>query len=120
MSAAASVDEVLQQALEGTGLPTFPNVYTGGLLKYLVWTYTEIPAVFADGAPHAARYLVNVRYYMPHKQDPSGMKQVIRRALFTAGCTWPSILPISDSEGQAYVFECEYTDGGGWYGAGNP
>lgn len=113
---AATVDDVLQQALEETGLPVFPNLYTGKLLEYIVWSYTEIPAVFADEAPHAARYLVNARYYLPHKQDPSGMKQQIRLALFGAGCTWPSIVPIGDSEGQGYAFECEYADGG-YYGS---
>lgn len=111
-----SIDETLKTALSGVGLPVYPNIYTGPDLEYLVWSYTEIPAVFADGAPHAARYLVNVRYYLPHKQNPSATKQLLRRALFGAGCTWPSITPIGDSEGQGYAFECEYTDGGGFYG----
>ena len=115
-----SIDEVLQTALETTGLPVYPNVYTGGDPEYLVWSYSELPAVFADGAPHAARYLVIVRWYLPHKKDPATLKQQLRRALFNAGCTWPSILSIGDSEGQGYALECEYTDGGGFYGNGNP
>lgn len=111
-----NVDETLQTALESSGLPVYPNAYTGEQLEYIVWAYTELPAVFADSAPRAARYLVQAHYYLPHKKSPSGMKQVLRWALFRTGCTWPSITNASDEEGQHYVFECEYTDGGGFYG----
>lgn len=112
-----SVDSKISSALESV-LPgaVFPNVYTGALLEYAVWAYTEIPEVFADRAPHAARYLVQVHYYLPPKQNPNPTKRALQRALFDAGCTWPSILNAGDGEGQHYVLECEYADGGGWYG----
>lgn len=111
-----SVDSVINAALESTGLPVYPNDYTGGALEYVVWSYSEIPEIDADDAPHAARYLITVRYYLPHKVNPNGMKRTISWALFTAGCTWPTITPISDNEGQGYALECEYADGGGLYG----
>lgn len=111
-----SVDSVLSAALE-TVLPgaAFPNLYTGGLLNYAVWNYTELPQVFAERAPRAARYLVQVHYYLPHKENPNPGKLALQRALFAAGCTWPSIVPANDAEGQHYVLECEYADGGGYY-----
>ena len=112
-----SVDSKISTALENV-LPgaVFPNLYTGALLNYAVWAYTEIPTVFADRAPHAARYLVQVHYFLPHKENPNPVKRQLQRALFDAGCTWPSILNASDAEGQHYVLECEYADGGGYYG----
>lgn len=112
-----SVDSVLRGALESV-LPgaCYPNVYTGDLLEYAVWAYTEIPTVFAERAPHAARYLIRVHYYLPHKDNPNPVKRQLQRSLFDAGCTWPQIVPASDSEGQHYVLECEYADGGGYYG----
>lgn len=113
-----SIDKVLNTALTSTSLPAYPNVYTGSLLEYLTWNYTEIPVVFADSLPHAARYLVQVHYYLPPKADPNPIKQQLRLALTGAGCTWPSITNASDKEGQHYVFECEYADGGGLYGNG--
>ncbi len=112
-----SVDEMLDACLQSTGLPVYPNDYTGGELSYITWSYVEIPALNACDRPGAARYLITVRLYLPHKQNPNGIKHVISWALFSAECTWPSITPIGDREGQGYAFECEWTDGGGWYGA---
>lgn len=115
-----SVDSMLNTALGSTGLPVYPNEYTGPDLEYLTWSYTQIPEVDADDAPHAARYLITVRYYLPFDKNPNGMKRAISRALFAAECTMPSITNISDREGQAYALECEWTDGGGYHGADQP
>lgn len=115
-----SCDENLQTALKALGLPVYPNVYTGQELEYITWSYTEIPEVPADDAPHAARYLITVRYYLPFDKNPNGMKRAISRALFDAWCTWPSITNISDQVGQGYALECEWTDGGGYYGTNQP
>ena len=112
-----SVDSTIDAALRSTGLPLHPNEYAGPDLEYLTWSYTQIPEVPADDAPHAARYLITVRYYLPFDQNPNGMKRAISWALFRAECTWPSITNISDQEGQAYALECEWTDGGGYYGS---
>lgn len=111
-----SIDEILQRAVESTGLPCSPNLYTGSAREYATWNYSELPEVFADGAPHAARYLIQVHYFLPTGKSPSSLKQDLRLALFYAGCTWPNITNASDNEGQHYVFECEYADGGGYYG----
>lgn len=115
-----SVDEMLNTALTAVGLPVFPNSYTGDEERYIVWSYAQIPAVHACDAPHAARYLITVHLYLPHKENPNALKQAISRALFNADCTWPSITNISDSEGQGYAIECEWSDGGGYYGDDNP
>lgn len=112
-----SVDSMLNAALESTGLPVYPNNYTGDELAYLTWSYVELPALDAGDEPHAARYLITARYFLPHKQNPNAMKRAISRALFSAGCTMPAITPIGDAEGQGYAFECEWTDGGVLYGA---
>lgn len=112
-----SVDEVLNTALSHAApVPAYPNTYTGQLLEYLTWNYTEIPEVYAEKIPRACRYLIQVHYFLPHKKDPNPMKHLLRFALFNAKCTWPSITNASDKEGQHYVFECEYADGGGYYG----
>lgn len=109
--------EVLQTALE-TVLPSavFPHVYTGQLLKYAVWNYNTRPAVFAERAPHAAIYSVQVHFYLPHKENPQAAILSLSQALFSAGFTWPELTDATDSDGQHWVLECEFTDGGGFYG----
>lgn len=94
----------------------FPHVYTGPLLKYIVWNYNQIPAVWAEHAPHAARYLIQVHFYLPHRENPREAILAISRALFGAGTTWPEATDAADDEGQHWVLECEYADGGGFYG----
>lgn len=113
---AEKMPEALQQACESV-FPeaSFPNVYTGGLLEYVVWNYTEIPSVYAERAPHASRYLCQVHLYLPHKEEPLDAIQALRRALFEADFTWPSLTDASDGEGQHYVLECQFADGGGFY-----
>ena len=109
--------ELLQTALE-TVLPgaVYPILYTGtGAVKYIVWNYSVIPAVFADSAPHAARYLVQIHLYWPHRENPTDTLRQIDWAVFNAGFTWPSMTDASDSEGQHWVLECQYADGGGFY-----
>ena len=105
----------------------FPNVYTGTLLEYVVWNYDEIPAVYAERAPQASRYLCQVHLYYPHKKNPLTAIQALRRALWDAQFTWPSLTDASDGDGQHYVLECQYADGGGFWngvntssGAGTP
>ena len=94
----------------------FPQLYTGPLTRYAVWQYNILPAVWAEQAPHAARYLVMVHSYLPHKENPQAAILALSQALFGAGMTWPQVTDASDADGQHWVLECEYTDGGGYYG----
>ena len=111
------MSERLQTACESV-LPgaVFPQVYTGGLLKYIVWNYNQIPQVYADSVPRAARYLVQVHYYLPFKENPQTAILALSRALFEKDFTWPTVTDATDNEGQHWVLECEYADGGGFYG----
>lgn len=111
-----SVDSSIQAALTPLGLPVSPNIYTGTELEYIVTNYSTIPEVYAERAPRAARYLVQVHYYLPHRQNPNLTIRQISRALWEHGSTWPGVTNASDSDGQHYVLECEFADGGGFYG----
>lgn len=115
-----NVDEMLATALEPV-FPdaVFPNLYTGQLPEYVVWNYQVIPAVYAERAPHAARYLIQVHYYLPHKKSPLSSIQALARALFDAGCSWPGVINGTDSDGQHYILQCEWVDGGGYYVSSN-
>lgn len=110
------IDERLRAALLPCGLPVYPNIYTGEQLEYLVTNYTMLPALQAGDRPNAARYLVQVHYYLPHKDSPTQMLDTLCKALFSADFTAPSIVPNHDDKGQHYVLECEGLDGGVDYG----
>ena len=113
----SQMSEQLQAACESV-LPgaVFPQVYTGGLLTYIVWNYNQIPQVYAESAPRAARYLVQVHFYLPFKKNPQAAILALSRALFEKDFTWPTVTDATDNEGQHWVLECEYADGGGFYG----
>ena len=110
-----SCDEAINFAF-GEILPLFPNVYTGEELRYLVYNYYVIPQVYAEATAHAARYSVQLHLYLPHKENPNAVKLAIINACVAAGFTFPSMTNASDKEGQHYVFEFEYANGGGYYG----
>ena len=115
MSEQISIDERLQDALTPLGYPVSPNLYEGDELEYIVTNYQTIPEVYAERAPHAARYLIQVHYLLPTGENPNDALQAIARALWEAGCTWPGVVNAGDDEGQHYVLECEAADGGAYY-----
>lgn len=107
----------LQQCLENLYPDAvFPDVYTGPLPEYIVWNYNQLPAVWAEGVPHAARYLIQVHFYLPHKKSPLAAILALQQAISAAGFTLPQVTDATDAEGQHWVLECEYADGGGLYG----
>lgn len=111
-----SVDSKLQTALTPLGVPVSPNLYQGEAIEYITTNYNTLPEVFADRAPNAARYIVQVHYMLPTGKNPNSMIGQISSALWSAGFTWPSVVNAADDDGQHYVLECEYADGGSRYG----
>lgn len=115
MNGSKNLDQILTEAL-GPLLPAGPVEYTGEELEYIVWNYSQIGAVYAEGRPAAARYMLHVHYFLPNGKNPNLMKVLIAQALAAAGCTWPDVTNANEKSGQHYVLECEYTDGGLVYG----
>ena len=118
-----SVDAALQSALKPLGLPVFPNKYTGKLTSYIVTNWTMLGEAHGGDFAGAARYLVQVHYYLPDKQNPNGMLERILQALAAADFTSGDVInahvetSAGNAYGQHYVIECEYCDGGVNYGA---
>lgn len=107
-------DEAVNSAF-GHILPLFPNVYTGEELSYLVYNYYVLPEVYADSVSHASRYSIQLHLYLPHKVNPNALKLQIIETCIGNGFTYPSMTNVSDGDGQHYVFEFEYVNGGGLY-----
>ena len=113
------IDIRLRAAVDGAmpvGFPIYPNLYTGKELEYIVTNYTTLPVLHAGDRPGAARYLIQVHYYLPHKKNPNETIDALCKALHAAGFTAPTITNASDGSGQHYVLECEGIDGGVDYG----
>lgn len=117
-----SVDAALQSALKPLGLPVFPNKYTGKLTSYIVTNWTMLGEAHGGDFARAARYLVQVHYYLPDKQNPNPMLEDICLALAAADFTSGDVINAhvetngANAYGQHYVVECEYCDGGVDYG----
>lgn len=110
-----SCDEAIVAAF-GSILPLYPNVYTGDALEYLVYNYYVLPDVYADSISRASRYSIQLHYYLQHKVNPNPTKLSIITACIENGFTYPSMTNAGDREGQHYVFQMEYVNGGGYYG----
>lgn len=106
----------VERTVRGALLPIVPVVephsYDGKALEYIVFSYTEIPALDADGRPGALRYLLSISWYLPWGVNPREKKRQIAEELWAAGCTYPSVVDASDEDGQHYIFECEALDSG--------
>lgn len=109
----AALQAALEEVMPGA---VFPHVYTGPLERYAVWNYQTIRTLWAESRPHAARYLVQAHLYLPHGENPHALILKLQRGLVDRAFTWPNLTDASDAEGQHWVFECEYVDGGGLYG----
>lgn len=114
---ARSTDEALKAALD----PLFPGAawpdrYPGEALIYVTWNHWTVPEVYANGLPAAARHPTQVHLFLPFGVDPEAYLLQVPLALHGEGFTWPGVTNASDAEGQHWVFECEYVNGGAVYG----
>ena len=111
-----SVDAKIVAALEPFGCDVDNSVSFAKDKTYFTFNYSVIPTDFADDAPQHERYLVQVHYHCPLNVNITAIKTAIRRALYAAGFTWPSITDASDENGRHTVFECDIADGVDVYG----
>ena len=111
-----NVDAALQGALRPLGLPVYQHRYTGEEIRYITTKHSTIQAVFGEGTPEAAVHMVQVHLFLPAEENPTELKLRVSRALGEADFTWPSETDASDEDGQHYVFECEYANGGPAHG----
>ncbi len=88
----------------------YPDNYNGEEPEYCVFNCSEYPDLFGDDAPTLIRYAVMLHYFLPLGKNPISVKKKIQKALYDAGCTYPTVTNATDNEYQHYVFEFEYID----------
>lgn len=101
-----SINSTLKAALEAVA-PAEADTYEGDAAVYITFGYTSLPADFGDDEPVHERFLVHVHLYAPTGYNSIDERRKIKRALSSAGATWPTMENASDKEGQHLVFECE-------------
>lgn len=101
-----TVNERVLAAL-GEIAPVYPDLYEGEEREYIVFTYSEVPQAIGEGTPTDYVCLLAVHYCAPHGKDTVETRNRIAAALASVGFTWPSIMNVSDEDGQQYMFECE-------------
>lgn len=107
-----SLHSVLRSAVLPLVSVCEPGVYEGDQSEYCTFVVTDIPEIFAEGRPHAMRYLVYLHWFLPSGINPLTKKRQLCQALLGAGFTYPYVEDVSDEAGQHIVFECQYMDGG--------
>jgi hypothetical protein len=100
-----NLDERIRTALDGICDVVVPQVYTGDASEYIVFNYAEYPLYFSNNKPRMIGYSIQVHLFMPLKVNPNSKKESIKNALFAAGFPYPSVVDVTDEDGQHYVFE---------------
>ena len=106
------LDDRIRAAVEPLVPVCVPDLYTGDETEYCTYNYSELPAAFGDGRPHATRYLVQVHWFLPLKCRPHPKKKELARALGTMQrcAIWPTVENATDDLGQHYVYEFQAAD----------
>jgi hypothetical protein len=102
-----SIEKRLTDALTPLGWDIANAVYKGSFDRYLIIRHSDHPASHGDDRPGALRILVYVDIYCPLDFNPVQTVNAVKRALFAAGCTYPTTEDASDDDCRHIVLECE-------------
>jgi len=101
-----NINQTLRAALSPIA-PAEADAYEGRKGVYITFNYDTIPDDFGDDEPEHERVMAQVHLYAPLGVDTLNKRRAIKRALVSAGFTWPRYTNASDKDGQHHVFECE-------------
>lgn len=105
-----TVNERIIQALEQSGLEVTPDFTGGGAKEYITFTFPEERAVLhGNNEPLAVVSEVQIHYFLPIEKNYLKNKKEIRKALFSAGFTYPTVTVLTepDNKTRHIIFECE-------------
>lgn len=102
-----TADAIIKAALAALGPPVENGVYHGSAEQYYTFKISTRGFDFSDDAPAHELALVQVHYFAPLKTKFSERRAQTKRALYDAGCTWPTVEDASDDSVRHIVFECE-------------
>ncbi len=101
-----NINQTLRAALDPIA-PAEADAYEGKKSVYITFNYDTIPTNYGDDEPEHERVSIQVHLYAPLGFDTVDKRRAIKKALASAGMTWPTYTNASDKDGQHHVFECE-------------
>ena len=102
-----SIEKRLTDALAPLGWDIANAVYKGSSDRYLILRHSDHPISHGDDRPGALRILVYVDIFCPLDFNPLQAVSAVKRALFAAGCTYPTTEDASDDDCRHIVVESE-------------
>ena len=101
-----NINQTLKDAMDPIA-PTEADAYEGKKSVYITFNYGTTPVNFGDDEPEHERVSIQVHLYAPLGFDTVKKRREIKKAIVSAGMTWPTYTNASDKDGQHHVFECE-------------
>ena len=105
-----SINETLRAVLEPIA-PAEADAYEGKKAVYITFNYHSTPINYGDDEPEQERVSIQVHLYAPLGYDITAKRRAVKKALASAGFTYPTYTNASDKDGQHHVFECETAQG---------
>lgn len=106
-----SINATIIAALAPLSCPVSAGPYNGTATTYITFNYFSSGDDFADNEPQHERLNVQVHYFCSLATNSVSVRDSIKQYLFAADFTWPTVTDATDSDGQHWVFECEYVMG---------
>ena len=105
-----SINETLRAVLD-TIAPAEADTYEGKKAVYITFNYDTTPINYGDDEPEQERASIQVHLYAPIGYDITAKRRAVKKALVSAGFTYPAYTNASDKDGQHHVFECQAVEG---------
>lgn len=103
--------EKIKSVADSLNIPAYPDDFTKSDEKYITYNFQyEDPANFGDDEPNAVVAMVQVHLFMPRDENFFALRTAIRKGLFEAGLTYPTVTynaVESGTDTRHIVFECE-------------
>ena len=90
-----------------TDIPVYFNTYTGNALSYFVFTNNAVPEYFTDNEVMYVVNNVDLHFYCPETLNTTALRKQLKKALQTAGFTYPIETDVSDEHMQHFLYEFE-------------
>ena len=105
-----TVDKRIRTALISFGYDVEKGVYRGDSKTYFVFGYNTIPAQPSDDTPEFEKYLIWVRIVAPVTTKITGLIRQVKRALESAGFTYPQLTMVDNADEQEILLETEWAE----------
>lgn len=105
-----NINEKLIKAVSTVIPICVPNFSPGSEDEYAEFEVDAEPDWYFDGVPHALRYDITLRWYMPVDVNPAAKKDALRDALSSAEFLLQQVEDLSDNLTQGYEYTLRYWD----------